>query len=206
MKRLTQTGFTIIELMIASLVFSVILVVITTGVMSFTNSYYRGLTVSKTQLAAQNIIDTVSQAIQFSSTTFGSATGNGGTMGAYCIGNQQFSFVLGKQLAAKPTSYQTNHAFWQDAVSGAGGCAVTQFTPTSREMLPEHMRVANFSITQLQPTNSNLYTVTVRVVYGDDDLLNNPNGPDATCKSGMGSQFCAVSQLSTTVQMRKKVN
>jgi hypothetical protein len=47
-----------------------------------------------------------------------------------------------------------------------------------------------------------LYSIDVRVVYGDDDLLINPTATNATCKVGSGSQFCAVSELSTVVQQR----
>jgi len=49
-KRL-QSGFTLVELMIATMVFSVILLVITYGVVRFTNSYYKGLNSSTTNSA-----------------------------------------------------------------------------------------------------------------------------------------------------------
>jgi len=54
--------------------------------------------------------------------------------------------------------------------------------------------------------------VSVRVVYGDADLLRSPSAPDsphaamqpdATCQSvRAGTQFCASSELSTVVVKR----
>jgi prepilin-type N-terminal cleavage/methylation domain-containing protein len=69
-----SSGFTIVELMISTLVFSVILLVVTFGIVHFTNSYYRGINGSTTQDTARTIVDSVTQAIQFSSGTITSGT------------------------------------------------------------------------------------------------------------------------------------
>jgi len=55
-----------------------------------------------------------------------------------------------------------------------------------------------------------LCRISVRVVYGDNDLLVSPSGnadgpaaEDATCKFGIsGSQYCAQSELTTVVKKR----
>ena len=51
----SQSGFTIVELMIATLVFAMVLLVITVGVMSFTRAYYRGINQSNTQRVARAV-------------------------------------------------------------------------------------------------------------------------------------------------------
>src|SRR5215813_11934354 len=61
-------GFTILELLIASGVFAVILLVVAVGVIRFSNDYYRGVTASKTQSAARAIMLRVSQSIEFGKT------------------------------------------------------------------------------------------------------------------------------------------
>lgn len=53
-----QEGFTVVELMIATLVFSVILTVITMGVLSFRNRYYKAVNASTTQNTTRTVIDT----------------------------------------------------------------------------------------------------------------------------------------------------
>src|SRR3990172_9120101 len=59
-------GFTIVELMIATTIFSVILLIVTFGMLQIGRTYYKGITLTKTQNAARSIIDTISQDIQFS--------------------------------------------------------------------------------------------------------------------------------------------
>jgi hypothetical protein len=65
------------------------------------------------------------------------------------------------------------------------------------------MRISKLEVLQL---GNNTYTVNIRVAYGDDDLFGitgpNPVWGTIVCKDGAGSQFCAVSDLSTTVQQR----
>jgi hypothetical protein len=64
------------------------------------------------------------------------------------------------------------------------------------------MRLGDLTI---NPLGGGAYTVHVRVIYGDSDVLTSPNGSDwsnVTCQGGAGSQFCAVSDLTTTVQTR----
>jgi len=58
-------------------------------------------------------------------------------------------------------------------------------------------------VTPVDPgPNPKIYKISVKVVFGDDDLLNNPNAESATCKSEQGSQFCAVSDITTVVTKR----
>ena len=70
------------------------------------------------------------------------------------------------------------------------------------------MRLAKLTVTP--ESNNNLYDITVRIVYGDDDLVQSPahpgtpnaSDPNMNCLAARGSQFCAVSELSTTVEKR----
>jgi prepilin-type N-terminal cleavage/methylation domain-containing protein len=202
-----QAGFTIIELLIATLVFSVVLILITTGILTFTKSYYQGINQSNTQNAARTILDNVSQAIQFSGVAVTSPiTPNNGSQGV-CVGSQRYSFLLGGQLWDDGTpdaaQHQVSHALMLDNSGLCTGAPAQNLkgTPVAgTELLQPRMRLSNLVVTGL---GNGLYKVTVRVVYGDDDLLNNPTGTDASCKVSIsGSQYCAQSELSTTVQRR----
>ncbi len=204
MRKLTPTdkdhGFTIVELLLATLIFSTVLMLVTMGIMQVTRVYYKGVTESNTQNVARSLVDTVSQAIQFDGGIITAATGSSPTY--LCINDQQFAFWLGKQLVdTAPTGNQTNKALLQHTVAG---CAAPGPGVTGRELLSPHMRLSNFTIIQVAGA-SNLYQVHVRVVYGDDDLLNNPTATTAACKNiRAGTQFCAVSDLTAVVQKRVK--
>lgn len=109
-----QNGFTIVELLIATMVFSVVLLLVTFGILQVSRVYYKGVTEANTQNVARGIMDSVSQAIQFSggavSTTPGSPVA--GTSYGFCVNNQLYSYMLGYQLTDAITllSDQTHHA------------------------------------------------------------------------------------------------
>jgi prepilin-type N-terminal cleavage/methylation domain-containing protein len=202
-----RDGFTILELMIATMVFSVVLLLATAGIMQIARIYYKGVTETNTQNAARNIIDSISQAIQFSGGDIsGTATSpSAGTNYAFCIGNQQFSYRLGWQVenvAENPTTNQIRHALVRKSAADCTPQDLSSASVTGRELVGQHMRLSNLVV---EPTadQPNQYHILVRVVYGDNDLLNNPTDTDASCKAERsGTQFCATSELSTIVVKR----
>lgn len=213
-------GFTIVELMVATMVFSVILLVVTVGVIKLTAAYYKGVNSSTTQNVTRNVIDTISQALQFSGGYFGAANLTA-TTGTYCIGNQQFDFVLGRE---QPNDVA--HALYQSP-SSPGACSPKAFTAgSSHDLLGSGNRLVKLQITTPNPGRPNLYAVAVKVAYGvtrgNTDLYCAPvsvsgscssssqftlaqlASPDLVCRSQIGSQFCVVTELSTTVLSRVK--
>lgn len=218
-----RRGFTIVELMVATTAFSVILLVLTAGILQIGKTYQKGVTQSKTLNATRAIIDEVAQTIQFAGgDIYGpieSALTPPSDSVAYCIGGRLFSYVAGVQLS------QANHVLVSQPVSTCSG-VVPQELPNGAtgsnltEYLGERMRLSKFII-EKQP-NVDLYKITVRIIYGDDDLLcrSTEAGECASntvltadvlrsdadvlaCKDiSSGSQFCATSELTTTVERR----
>jgi hypothetical protein len=204
--------------MIATLIFSVILLIITTGILQITRTYYKGITLTNTQNAARTIMDTLAQAIQFNGGQVNWPAAVGGN-NAGCIGNQEYSYRLGVQLEATPTV--PNQMTRVTDVRDISGCDTGNASFTHKELLSPHMRLTKLNVVPLLG-NDNLYEVSVKVVYGDDDLLCSPSVPascsdpssnhlatpsdyakdDITCREQAGSQFCAISSLSTIVQKR----
>jgi type II secretory pathway pseudopilin PulG len=215
-------GFTIVELMVATLVFMVILLIITIGVIVFSSAYYKGVNSSTTQNTARSIVDDISQAIQFSGQ---GVTPTTATTNYFCAGDKVYMYTRGTQLPTTPGS--TNWGLYRGTNTAISGCTpLASATANGAELLGPHMRLADISVTGVsgQPQ---LYVVTLRLAYGDSDLLCSPSlggaatggcqktspsyspttpwfAPDMICKSQTGSQFCAVSGLSTTVLQRLK--
>lgn len=203
-----QHGFTIIELMIATTVFSVIMLIAAVGVLEFTRAYFKGVTASDTQTVARTIMADIVQNIQFGQNikTDNDPTGDSR---AFCIDNTLYSYLPDAEVTSG-TPDSTRHLYSHGlikqintACSGSAALDIPTITNLSsipgeaREMLSEHMRIAELTVTS---SSDQLYTVNLKVVYGDDDLLT----PDhAGCKSQAGSQYCAVSELATTVQKRQ---
>lgn len=212
-----QDGFTIVEMMIATLVFSVIMLVAAGTVVRFTNNFQRGMTASTTQNTARSIIDTVSQSLQLYGDDY-SNMGNG-----YCIGSTRYSYIRGRQLIEGGQ----RHVLVEEKEGlpiGCGGSALNlagnPVNPPGQELLAQDMRLAKFDIV---PQGDGLFRLTVKVVYGDTDLLCSPTHvgncnsetvlnagqlsnsavlDDLQCKGKKGSEYCAVSEITTTIQRR----
>lgn len=208
------SGFTILELLIASAVFSIILLVVAVGVMRFTEQYYKGITSSKAQAAAREIMAEISQAIEFG-TSYGSVGPDPNGVGGICLESTVYGYVLGQQVTdTAPLKqgdpwYQGYHGLV--AINGgkcdtgfiSGALNTQALSIGSRELLGRHMRLSALQVSQI----GNLYTIHVRVIYGDSDLLtpavsSSTDWSKESCISGTDTQFCAVSDLQTTVERR----
>lgn len=189
----SQKGFTILELMIASLVFSTILLLLTYGIIQIGNTYYRGGALVRTQNANRKAIDAISSAIQYGGSDIRPASGviydsTSATTGQLCIGNRHFRFQANTQVAAADTAWAIVS---DDTGIVCDGSSANRGTST--ELLGEGMRITKLVITN----TDNNYKIELSIAFGDSDLLTN-----GLCKSGPGSQFCATSSFETTVQRR----
>lgn len=207
-----ELGFTILELLVATMVFAVILLVVAAGVISFTNSYYKGVTSAKTQAVARSIIAEISQTVEFGKPPVALPPVSGGINGI-CIDNTLYAYKIGQEVTDNSPSQPLNQGHHGLIASDGSGCSSgkipsgfinalgypgTPVPPGSRELLGQHMRLGSLSVTG----SGSLYTIHVRVIYGDNDLLNSAAWATAQCASVTGSQFCAVADLTTTVERR----
>lgn len=213
----TQSGFTIVELMISTVIFSMVLLLLTTGVIGFTKSYYKGITSTNTQRVARVISDDITQTIQSSSQVpyFFKPLPTPDGYGGFCVGNVSYAYHLGYELVnGTPDSKlaQTNQSLLKNTSFACSSepDAKTLYTDLakpgslSQEMLSPSMRIADLEVAQINPPDSIVYSVRLTVAYGDDDLLNDPTSTSPSCAPVSGSQFCAVSSLGTVV--RKLIN
>lgn len=229
MRKLNNNGFTIVELMISTTVFAIVVLVLTAGIMQISKTYYKGITSSQTQGVVRAIMEDVGQAIQLSGGTYRSGISGGGYSGSYCIGSRLYMY---KNVNQNDVGVTGNKAAQLTATSGpvlmgetiSSSCSsVVSLSPpppgvsNAAEKLQQKMRLVKFIIT---PRAGQLYDVTVRVVAGDDDMLCSPtfasnkcqsgamastaelSQPDLQCKGISGQQYCAVSEITTTVARR----
>ncbi len=220
MNRVKIAGFTIVELMIATMVFSTILILISSGLIQVSRLYYKGITTSRTQQTTRNIMDTVSRSIQFSGGSVSAVPDCGGvpTNPCYfCINNDRYTYQINKQLVdGSPGADQQNHVFIKDTTAACSGPANLVTPPSgSEELMGTNMRLVNFNLSK-SAAPPFVYNLTLRIIAGDSDLLCSPaagdcsstttstnlTNSDITCKMIGGSQFCAAAQLDTTIEKR----
>ena len=212
-------GFTIIELMIASTAFAVLLIVVTAVLMKLSNIYYKGIVSSNTQNVARNIMYYVDKSFQFStnsSTAFSSNQGvyGGNKIGWLCVGNQVYIYGEGQE-------YNSSNQLWPNNVgliyvdsscpSNTSNLWWWVYAPNSQELLKNNMRISWFNISQIN-SSGGLYNVSLEVSYGSSynlydivDSKNNSgydsNGPNIRCITQIGDQYCATAALNTNVSI-----
>ena len=186
-------GFTILELLISTTVFSVILLLCTFGLVQVGRNYYRGATITRTQNVARSVMSTLTQSIQFSGSDATGTLPAVGTLaapppvsGAFCIGSLGYTYKLNTQV-------DNNGGYALKTSKCINGTP----DPTKQtELLGKGMSLRTFTIVK----SGDYYTITLLIANADPDLLN----ADGLCKGGAGSQFCATSSLKTTVHRRLK--
>ena len=200
-----QRGFTILELMIATTVLAVMLVLVSAMMIAIGNLYYKGVSQARIQADTRSIVDDLAQHLQLSDvpprteahtlTIPGDSTH---VIKAYCTDSTRYSYVLDKQIGTN--SDQIRHVLWRDSIpsTGCDPADLTSANPSSggTELISGNSRLTAFSISPNSP-----YTVDIEVVLGDTDLLSG-SGINTTCKGGIGQQFCATSVLHTVVTQR----
>jgi prepilin-type N-terminal cleavage/methylation domain-containing protein len=215
-----QAGFTIVELMVATVIFSLLLVGSMAAFIQMGQLYYKGITVSRLQDTNRAIIAEIAQEIQFTKATIRTPTFDpagirisaGATSdGYFCVGPKRYTYALDRQLKSdspQVSQKQRRHVLWVDTPSGACNSAANLDTATpsvtGREMLGENMRLVNLKLEEVLSggASTGLWRIQVDVAYGDEELLEERAGR-YQCKGNIAnSQFCAISELSTTIVRR----
>lgn len=226
MNRLNRTGngFTIIELLIATTVFSVVLLGALSGFIEIGNLFYKGVSNINTQQTANQVLQDISGQFQtnsnFSRTPLTQVlpTSDQSTYAYYCIGNTRYTYTINHELDVSATPNYSplggggNFALLKDTLPGSTGCGTPcppaqQTCPAGSarfnnpiEMLGDNMRLSEFEITPAA-SGSNFYNVSIVVAYGTDDMLSNIDTPSTiSCNSADNTdEFCSVSRLDTSV-------
>lgn len=188
-------GFTIVELMISTMVFSVIVVIVSGVIVRLSQQYYGGLSRSRTQEVARTIAEEIAKGIQYSRDTPTEAVSTDPAVSGWCIGANSYAYVLGQKVSSANGGLVRSSGC--DTITGPPSVA-----PGSGnvQMLADNMRLSNLEINK-DPSNE-YFEVVVRVALGDDDQLTNPTDTDANCKLDAGRQFCAASEYKIIVVRR----
>lgn len=218
-KKQKNSGFTIIELMIASAVFTIVLLAALTGFLQIGRLFYKGTSQAATQDTAKQILNDISESVQRAeSLTLSKPYGGAGNR-YICVGNVRYSYKIGSLVDANVTdslSTGSGIGLVRDTLPGSNACAPPCPTSTAIpcgsdgvrwnnpvEMLGNNMRLQDFQISS-STLSPDYYTITVQVVFGEDEVLETPNASDPTsirCKGNSATQqFCSVVKYSTSLK------
>ena len=198
-----DSGFTLIELMISTAVFSVVLLIATISIILISKNYTRGQVTIQTQNTVQSILNNISNAIKYNNlSTLNFSNLSTATNRYFCIGNNVYYFNNLNQLLGSNSS----------AVGLVEYTSPSCNRPTSvpsgaSQLLSNNERLGQLSITDIG-TTSHLYQIDIEVAYGNDSVLTtlNPAGPPPykyRCNdSYLSTSFCSIDSETVTVSPR----
>jgi prepilin-type N-terminal cleavage/methylation domain-containing protein len=214
-------GFTIIELMIATSVFSIILLVALTGFLGIGRLFYKGMSVSTTQQAATDILTDITDGVQAAETIsprYDKASG----VSYYCLGNIRYTYQIGHKVDSTLTNFssEAGTGLVRDTLPGGSDCkppcpeapGICQVGETRwnqpTELLGDRMRLEVFSVQSIPSISPNYYNIKIVVFYGDDAELHYDDPTDRSTVTCTGSsrtqQFCAVAKYNTSIYKGSK--
>ena len=192
-----QKGFTIVELLIATSVFSILLVILLTSLLRISQMFYKGVNMSRTQETARNVLQYITDDLQFykQPPVIGS--------NYFCIGNHRYAYQLGNQVGTSGYGILKEDMSTCKPVTGSGSQAPG---PGAVELLDKGMQVNNLVVDPISGGSTSVHLFVVQ--YGNDNsVLISPSGyspawkaPDALCSGPpSSSQFCSTAEYNSTV-------
>lgn len=217
-----NSGFTLVELMIATTIFSLVLMLALAGILQITKMYYKAINQTRTQEAARLVIDELSESIKFSKDVYieGDVVSDLNInpistdyKGYFCLGSKRYTYAIDRQLKSSDfvsSEKQIPHVLWVD--QAVNGCSVdvpdlsNDTLDNGQELLSENMRLTKLEVEQ-SPLNDDIFNITAHVLYGDSELIRYPEPSDTdqrvVCKTAtVGGEFCVFSNISVTVKKR----
>lgn len=205
--RSKQAGFTIIELMIATMVFSVVLLLCAAGLIAIGRMYQKGNNNRAVQEVSRSILDTIKNDFELSGGNYKAmTTPPGGNTYAFCIGQTLYIYQVNVPVAADGSQ---PGLIRNTALYGALACAYATdasalsindaLSNEGRELLGANMRLVQPPIVQAYPSATNAQSLKIRanVIFGADDLIFADR-----CRGGAGQEYCASSILETFATRR----
>lgn len=203
--KLESGGFTIIELMIAISVLSVIMLVSSSAIIFIARQYQNGVTRTTLQSASRQLHQKITDSIKFSDSEIISTSNSG--YSAICIGSSRYFFKTPDSTLDSPLKidnmsnlfYNTRNTEYNNIE-----CGNDLIESSSTRLLPNNSRVAQAKI-NCSDESPKSCSIKTSFISGDGDLfIVNPavTADGLRCKSGIGNQWCSIVNLSSIVNSK----
>lgn len=214
-----ESGFTIVELLVATTIFSIVLMVILSSFLQIGRMFYKGISVNNVNETARSFVDAVASDVRISGNVTNTRNDNapGSTKRFFCVGEHRYTFVLNRKVGAgdlRPASNSIQAGLMQDTVSG-GACphpSVSGSGTSPQQLLGPDMQL-NRMVFACNTTKCDIQAHVI--FYGADNSvfassipdLDTPaealTAPDAFCSGSLlSTQFCATADINTVVTTR----
>lgn len=187
-----QSGFTIVELMIAISVFSFAIMLVMVGVIQIGRLYQQGVTKTRLNTLSREIQSKISQDYQYSGaiSTVGAVT--------IVIDDDSIEFTT-RCIGSTRYLYKIEGILIIDKLTGNMACS-QDLNVNAQYPMPSNSKIVRFGFDEV---SSGVYRLSTRFVVGDLDQFQE-NDYMQPCKSEAGREFCAVVSLESIIV--RKVN
>lgn len=203
--KMDNKGFTIIELMIAISILSVIMLISSTAIIFIARQYQNGVTRTTLQSASRQLHQKFIDSIKFSGGEIISQPEVSGGYSVICVGDTRYYFKKPPTTSITTTTGMSNLFFDKNATGFSNiTCGAGLNESSSAKLLPNNSRVAQASLI-CDTSSPKSCTLKTTFISGDDDLFNTNTRPDIDnlrCKTGIGNQWCSIVNLSSTVNSK----
>jgi prepilin-type N-terminal cleavage/methylation domain-containing protein len=212
-----SNGFTIIELMIATIIFSMVLVVLLASFLQIGRMFYKGVSLSTTNEATRTLIEDLVDDIRFSQAPVACdpVLNCTGVKKYFCVGSHRYTYILGTKITdtdiTNPQSNTMTAGMVRDTIPGCPAPSIGGAEP--KQLLGLNMQLNNMVFI---PASNGVFVHAHVVFYGIDNSvfvskipgLDTPaealTALDANCEGSLFStQLCAASDIQTIVQLRE---
>lgn len=209
-----KSGFTVVELMISTVVFGTILLLCAVGFIQVGKLFYKGVSIMRSQEAARNLAEELIQEMQFTNNDVilsGDLDSDPAKdMRALCIGVRRYYIHFDVQAKADSRAVEK----LTDVPAANSPCDTSSVMPNKgQELLPEGMRISGPEPTTdtnsdniidngfYVKCNKGLCDLKIRVAFGENKTFT--DSTHSVCKGSYGgSQFCGVSFIETSALRR----
>lgn len=195
-----SAGFTIVELLIATAVFSMVLLVFLTAFIRVSQLFYKGINMSNTQESTRKVLQDIADDVQFYHLP--PIQGNVPSVDKYfCIGEHRYTYKLFQQVGPGVFGIKREKM-------GTTTCpppTTSACANCSEELLGYGMQLNKLEVTT---ANSRVYVSIKVIFYGaDNSVVISPSGQspaykqqDAICSGQPNStQYCATADYTSTI-------
>jgi len=198
--RSPQAGFTLIELLMAMAVFSFMLLIVTAGFLQVIRIQQSGVASRATQQNARLVLDDIMKETRQASAATSDNTTTARTLCATASSCQTLCLSAG---GSTQQYYVDNGDLKLGSIPDPGGsCPEPASTAGWSTINDASVQVTQFAVTTTPSVQPGLGTAMVTITLASKNNLNALDSTKTRCQPGSGSQFCAVTTLSSGASLR----
>jgi prepilin-type N-terminal cleavage/methylation domain-containing protein len=215
-------GFTLIELMLATTIFALVLIIMLASFLQIARMFYKGVSISSTNEATRSLVEEIVNDVRFAgdSSIACAASSCPSYRKYFCVGNHRYTYITAPNKGGGAKVSGTDVSSPQPSTINAGVVQDTVFgcpPPTTSGSNPRQLLGLNMQLNDLEfrPADNGVFVHAHVLLYGAVDTVfasyaqptHSPSqallDPDAHCSGSLfDTQLCATADFKTTISTR----